>query len=45
MSKFTIINIKTAAAMTGLISKILDFKCTLINCLQQLDILPINVGK
>ena len=27
------------------ISKILDFKCTLINCLQQLDILPINVGK
>lgn len=26
-------------------SKILDFKCTLINCLQKLDILPINVGK
>lgn len=26
-------------------SKILDFKCTLINCLQKLDILTINVGK
>ena len=27
------------------ISKILDFKCTLINCLQKLDILTMNVGK
>lgn len=27
------------------ISRILNFKCSLINCLQKLDILPINVGK
>lgn len=47
MSKFTIINIKTAATMTSLISKIVDFKCICnrstypwLNCYIYLDKLP-----